>query len=81
MSINKERVMKEFDSEKEASEWMYNEALEDEHCVDNYRFAFQDDSVSVNKYMNAENAGCCGFFDEDIMVAGRLAKIGCNFGH
>lgn len=73
--------MKEFDSEKEASEWMYDEALSGEECIDNYRFSFQDDSISMIKYVHAEDSGCCGFFDEDIMVAGRLAKIGCNFGH
>lgn len=73
--------MEKFNSEKEASEWMFNEAVVDEDCVDNYRFAYEDDSASVTVYEQIMSEGCCGFFDKLIMVAGRLATIGCNFGH
>ena len=24
---------------------------------------------------------CCGSFDEEIMIANKLATIGCNYGH
>ena len=41
--------MKNFNSEKESSKWMYNEALLGEECIDNYRFAFQDESWSMEK--------------------------------
>lgn len=73
--------LKKFASEQEASDWMYDEAVVDEDCIDNYRFAFQDDNEAMNQYEDIRSGGCCGFFDEEIMVAGRLATIGCNFGH
>lgn len=73
--------MKNFNSEKLASEWMYNEAVIDEEYIDNYRFAFKDQHWSMSAYDKACAEGCCGSFDEEIMVSGRLAIIGCNFGH
>lgn len=75
------KILKTFYSEKEASDWMYNEAVVDEEYIDNYRFAFQDEHWSMSAYSKALSEGCCGYFDEEIMVNGRLATIGCNFGH
>jgi hypothetical protein len=68
-----------FESEEEARCWMYEQV--DDSCVDNYRFAFEDDAAAREQYCIAAENGCCGFFDEEITVAGRLATIGCNYGH
>lgn len=70
-----------FDSIEEASAWMYDEKLVNESCIDNYRFAFHDDPIAMEKYDEKSNQGCCGFFDETVCIAGRLAYIGCNYGH
>lgn len=64
----------------EANDWMA-EAIADEECVDGYRFAFDDDAEAVSKYEAIHSNGCCGFFDADIVVDGRTARIGCNYGH
>lgn len=40
-----------------------------------------DDPIGESLYESIRDEGCCGFFDEEIMINGRLAKIGCNFGH
>lgn len=70
-----------FETEKDAATWMYDEAIAGEECVDNYRFSFKYDTNTMTAYLEAQNDGCCGFFDADIIVAGREATIGCNFGH
>jgi hypothetical protein len=71
-----------FATEDEAYEWMA-EGFErdDERCVDNHRFAYKDDDEGMAKYREAEEQGCCGFYDCDIIVGGRPATIGCNYGH
>lgn len=74
-------ILKTFYSEKEASNWLFNEVVVNQEYVDNYRFAFKDEHWSMSAYNKACNKGCCGSFDEEIMVNGRLAIIGCNFGH
>lgn len=73
--------MQKFNNKEEAFNWMFNEAVAGEDCIDNDRFAFQDDEEAMNIYENIRSNGCCGFFDEEIMVDNRLATIGCNFGH
>lgn len=74
-------TIKTFETEQEATIWMYDEAVMEEECIDNYRFAFKNDAISMIAYLEAQSDGCCGFFDQEIMVAGRDATIGCNFGH
>lgn len=69
----------EFSSRVEAGEWMYSQV--DNPCVDNERFAFLDDSVALAAYEDQRLQGCCGEFDEKITIGGRLATIGCNYGH
>jgi len=64
----------------EANDWM-GAAIADEDCVDGYRFAFDDDAEAVAKYDAIHSNGCCGFFDAAIIVDGRPAMIGCNYGH
>lgn len=66
-----------FDTEQEAREWMYAEI--DDECVDNYRFAYL--SGDMLEYNNAQDRGCCGFFDCEVIVNGMAAMIGCNYGH
>jgi hypothetical protein len=56
------------------------EAME-EFCVDNHRFAYMDDAALVRKYTDMQAGGCCGFFDREVRINGRLATIGCNYGH
>ena len=73
--------MKTFETEKDAATWLCDEAVMEEECIDNYRFAFKDDANSMIAYLEAQGDGCCGFFDQDIIVASRPATIGCNFGH
>jgi hypothetical protein len=70
----------DFDSEREASDWMY-EVLSGEECFDNYRFCFTDQPNAEQAYEELASGGCCGSADYDINVKGRLARIGCNFGH
>lgn len=74
-----EMPVPEFSSLADAGEWM--DELVDDPCVDNYRFAFTDDSEAVGKYKRLESEGCCGFFDRKVKIAGREAFIGCNYGH
>lgn len=62
-----------------ATEWMYEKI--NDPCVDNERFAYCDDPESLGTYDEQEHNGCCGFFDADITILGRAARIGCNYGH
>jgi len=71
--------MKEFATVQEAFEWLDVEV--DDPCVDNRRFAYVDDEAAMEKYVQAEGRGCCGFADYTISVGGRQARIGCNYGH
>ncbi len=69
-----------FATEQAAFDWMYSE-LEDEDCIDNERFAFKDDPAAVMAFDQASDEGCCGSSEFEIIVAGRPALIGCNYGH
>ena len=71
--------MLEFATREDAIEWMVREV--DDPCVDNDRFAYLDDEAALAQYKSQEDDGCCGFFDLEILVAGRKATIGCNYGH
>lgn len=71
----------EFASEKEAEDWMYEQELNGEEFFSDHRFAFVDDNAQMAKYQEIQEGGCCGSFDQEIIVDGRLATIGCNFGH
>jgi hypothetical protein len=68
-----------FDTMEEAFEWMEREV--DDPCVDNARFAYEDDATAMAVYESQKWNGCCGSFDEEIVVGGRKAYIGCNYGH
>lgn len=71
--------MKNFESKEDAISWMEEQI--DDNCIDNYRFAFLDNKKEIYEYEGLKGNGCCGFFDEEIMVNGREAIIGCNYGH
>ena len=68
-----------FESYREAYNWMMDGV--DEPCVDNFRFAHQDDFIEMEKYLFDKAGGCCGSFDSDVFVGGVLCTIGCNYGH
>lgn len=53
----------------------------DDPCVDNHRFAYEDDAEGMAKYDAKAADGCCGFYDRRITILGRPARIGCNYGH
>lgn len=53
----------------------------DDPCIDNYRFAFKDDAAAMARYEDRKSEGCCGFADRDVIVDGREALVGCNYGH
>ena len=71
--------MESFNSKEEAIEWML-QAVNDP-CVDNYRLATEDNSEEVAKYNDRQNHGCCGFFDEIVLINNVRTMIGCNYGH
>jgi hypothetical protein len=69
----------EFETEQDAWDWMYEQV--DDPFTDNTRFAYQDEPSSIALYEQIRQNGCCGSFDCNIVVAGRPAQIGCNYGH
>lgn len=72
--------MESFDTKEQAVEWM-RRSLADDDNPDNERFAFLDEYGEMVAYHQAEANGCCGFFDEEVLVGGRRAMVGCNYGH
>jgi hypothetical protein len=71
--------MKNYISEAQAEQDMYKNIAD--CCIDNYRFAYLDDEKGMKKYNEAKELGCCGFYDDEVIIAGRKATIGCNYGH
>lgn len=71
-----------FPTAEAATAWMLAH-LEDqgEECIDNERFTFLDDEKGLAEYDRLAQSGCCGAFDQDIVVADRPARVGCNHGH
>jgi hypothetical protein len=55
--------------------------LLDDEFEDNYRFSYCDDADGLTEYADAIDNGCCGSFDVMVKVNGRLALVGCNYGH
>lgn len=73
------KKIENFNSKDEAFDWMYK--IVDDPCIDNTRFAFDDDDLAVVEYENQKQNRCCGYFDVIVTVNGRTAFIGCNYGH
>lgn len=71
---------REFDTLEDAWEVVYA-LTDDDPCCDNSRFAWFDDKDAMEKYDKQRDEGCCGFIDLEVMIAGRKAWIGLNYGH
>jgi len=71
--------MKSFATLRDAYEWCAAEC--DHDCVDNYRHATAGNAEQEAAYREAQNDGCCGFFDRVVLVAGVETWVGCNYGH
>jgi len=74
------KEVKKFATENDAFAWLMKE-LEDEDFHDNFRFSYMDDEDGRVQYQAACDDGCCGSYDTTVEVGGRLASIGCNYGH
>ena len=61
-------------------ESMEYEVAEDENC-DNYRVVLVGNKDAEALYDDAVNNGCCGSEDREVMVNGKLYRIGFNFGN
>lgn len=59
--------------------WMETEV--NDPYIDNHRFAYVSDKHAMKLYRIKRSKGCCGSFDQEILVKGRKAMIGCNYGH
>ena len=76
--------MKNFNTQEEAKNWMINQLEEwgeDIGCIDNFRLAFVESQEEMEVYDGIKDKGCCGFFDETVMINNKRAMIGCNYGH
>lgn len=76
--VPKDEVM-QFTTREDAEVWMEDRV--DDACMDNSRFAYLDDPEGLAEFDRLQALGCCGEFEAEIRVGGRLAKIGCNYGH
>lgn len=78
-SVTPDPEIHEFATQAEAEKWM-NDMVDDPY-IDNDRFAFLDDPQAMTAYSQQIDSGCCGQFDALVKVGGKLAKVGCNYGH
>lgn len=79
MSDTDDKSKPAFATLDEAIKWMDEQV--DDPCIDNRRHAHVDDAAEMAEYKAAKDSGCCGSFDEEVIVAGRVMTIGCNYGH
>ena len=68
-----------FKTKEDAYVWLDDQV--DDPCIDNYRFAFKDDEAMMKIYDEQAEGGCCGIADYNVIVDGREATVGCNYGH
>lgn len=68
-----------FNTLSDAMDWMYEEI--NDTCVDNYRSALISSEEEMEKYEEIRSSGCCGSFDELVLVDNQEYFIGCNYGH
>jgi len=73
--------LREFLTKDEAIDWMVCDYNAGEDCIDNERFAFEDDAEQMGIYEEQQRNGCCGSSDQLVLVNGRRAWVGCNYGH
>ena len=69
-----------FDNEKEARAWFDDVMLNLEYA-DNFRFAYMDDPAEMAEFERRAHEGCCGIEELEVMIGGRRAIFGCNYGH
>jgi hypothetical protein len=70
--------VKDFPSREEAFQLLSDMDLE---YADNVRFGWVDHAGSMAEYEDKRDHGCCGSIDMEVTINGRLAMIGCNYGH
>lgn len=60
-----------------------NEAIEREglDCADNFRFARVGNEDEEFAFNRAIEDGCCGSFNQKLMIGDFEYMIGCNYGH
>ena len=77
----KHSKMETVNTEAEAWKWVYEKV--DDPFVDNYRLEYLDVNprAAWAAYDAIRDSGCCGSFDAKVIIGGREAMIGCNFGH
>ena len=68
----------EFPDEQSAFDWLYDEV--DDPYTDNYRVGYRDDPASMAEYERLESQGCCGSASAEVVIAGRPAVVGLNYG-
>lgn len=67
-----------FETEDQAWDWLYETV--DDPCIDNERIAYAD-RAQVRAFDAKASEGCCGSAEYKVNIGGRVAWIGCNFGH
>lgn len=77
MAQDKKKIQ-DFPSKEEAFQHIHEIDLE---YADNFRFGWRDHTGSMAEYENKRDRGCCGSIDVEVTINGRLAMIGCNYGH
>ena len=76
MKVNKPHS---FDTFGDAFEWLHKKV--DDPCIDNDRMYFLGDAVAEKVFLDQSENGCCGALEVDVIIAGKKARIGCNYGH
>jgi len=71
--------------EQHIANWLKNYIeleMEDEDCVDNYRWAELGNPKQAEVYVKARRNGCCGSWDRVVVAPDdKTYAVGCNFGH
>ena len=67
----------EFPSFAAAFAWLY----EDHEYADNMRGAYLSDFAGLAECDAIAEGGCCGSVDYEVLIAGKPARVGCNYGH
>lgn len=59
----------------------FNEIVCEYEYPDNFRFCLVGDDKQMKEYIRRGRDGCCGFYDEEVVIEGKKYKIGFNYGH
>lgn len=55
--------------------------MQDLDYADNFRVARSEDSWEKAAFEYVRSHGCCGSYEEEVVIRGVKFIIGCNFGH